>query len=474
VPINSSTEARELSVAWEIQQTGDWLTPSRNGLPVSKPPLYHWILASFGLDITPGLGRSINVLAALGILALLYLYSLYNHSTQHFALTALILFSTHGFLNSAMDARVDMTAAFFITASIIALSRSKLLIGGITIGLSILAKGPVGLILSLGGSYLLGAKRLILPCLVGLAIGGSWYCFLFFAGDQATLERQIIFENIQRFFGGANINSEPWYHYTKDLLRKAFPWSFVFLFALFRPLGVVTKERNIFIFGLIFFSLASGKRFSYLVPLFPWFAVFLSSYLAECWRRLSDLDKSRIIKASSVLFSYTSGLLTLSIPALELFSLPISLNSPSVHIALVWLESARFKIAGVLVVGLISTYLLRRDLVGRLVPLFLSFWILLGWSAEGIKGALKDFDRAANRINQIVGDQSLTVVKESQDELFDPIIFNLKRKISISDKLVSGFVLSRTPECEVIEVFEQVPDKEKGRTDRRIFLSRCP
>lgn len=468
MPVNSSTEARELSVAWEISETGNWLTPSRNGVTVSKPPLYHWILAASGFEITPGLGRSLNVLASLGILALLYWYQ-----SKNISLTALILFSTHGFLNSAMDARVDMTAAFFITASIVAILKSKKIFASVLIGLSIFAKGPVSFLLSVLGGYCLGGRKVIVTALFGLIIGSFWYVALLLQGESSTLERQIIFENLQRFFGGADVNSEPWYYYIKDLLRKAFPWSAIFLITLFKPYGVSTKERNFFLFGLLFFSIASGKRFSYLVPLFPWFSLYLSNYLTEGWRRFSDVNKSRAIKCSETLFVTAVTTLIVSVPALELFSLPVSLDSPSVHIAFVWLESVRFKIGASVLLGVLSAYLLRSDKIGRFLPIVLSIWILFAWSAEGIKGAIKDFDRAALEINKIVGSEPLVVVKEKNDELFDPIIFNMKRRLTVSQKLTSGFILSREPHCEVLGVFEQIADKEKMRTDRRIYLSKC-
>ena len=468
VPVNSSTEARELSVAWEITESGDWLTPSRNGVTVSKPPLYHWILAASGFEITPGLGRSLNVLASLGILV-----SLYTYQKKNISLTALILFSIHGFLNSAMDARVDMTAAFFVTASIVAVLKSKKIFASVLMGLSILAKGPVSFLLSVAGGYFLGGQKMIVTALFGLMIGSLWYFALLFNGESSTLERQLIFENIQRFFGGSDVNSEPWYYYIKDLARKAFPWSAIFLITFFKPLSVTTKERNFFLLGLLFFSVASGKRFSYLVPLFPWFSLYLSNYLTEGWRRFSDLTKSRAVKYSESLFVFGLTILIVSVPALELFSLPLSLNSPSAHIAFVWLESVRFKIGASVLLGVISAYLLRADKIGRFLPVVLSFWILLAWSAEGIKGAIKDFDRAAFEINKIVGSEPLVVVKTKSDELFDPIIFNLKRRVIVSESLTKGFILSRNPSCEVLQVFEQIVDKENARTDRRIYLSRC-
>jgi 4-amino-4-deoxy-L-arabinose transferase-like glycosyltransferase len=40
-------EGRYVGVAWEMVRSGDWVTPTLNGLPYfHKPPLFYWITAS--------------------------------------------------------------------------------------------------------------------------------------------------------------------------------------------------------------------------------------------------------------------------------------------------------------------------------------------------------------------------------------------------------------------------------------------
>ena len=46
-PLLLPDEGRYAGVAWEMLRSGDWLTPTLNGLPYfHKPPLFYWLTAS--------------------------------------------------------------------------------------------------------------------------------------------------------------------------------------------------------------------------------------------------------------------------------------------------------------------------------------------------------------------------------------------------------------------------------------------
>jgi len=45
-PLTLPDEGRYVGVAWEMLRSGDWLTPTLNGLPFfHKPPLFYWLTA---------------------------------------------------------------------------------------------------------------------------------------------------------------------------------------------------------------------------------------------------------------------------------------------------------------------------------------------------------------------------------------------------------------------------------------------
>ena len=45
-PFFDKQEPREALVVWEINHSGNWILPMRNGNEIpSKPPLYHWLAA---------------------------------------------------------------------------------------------------------------------------------------------------------------------------------------------------------------------------------------------------------------------------------------------------------------------------------------------------------------------------------------------------------------------------------------------
>jgi len=57
-PLMLPDEGRYVGVAWEMMRSGDWLTPTLNGLPYfHKPPLFYWITAAsmslFGVGELP-------------------------------------------------------------------------------------------------------------------------------------------------------------------------------------------------------------------------------------------------------------------------------------------------------------------------------------------------------------------------------------------------------------------------------------
>src|ERR1700712_2571308 len=74
-PLAMPDEGRYVGVALEMLHSGNWITPTLDGLPFfHKPPLFYWITAAamdlFGTDVWAA--RSASILAGATLVAVLY------------------------------------------------------------------------------------------------------------------------------------------------------------------------------------------------------------------------------------------------------------------------------------------------------------------------------------------------------------------------------------------------------------------
>ncbi|MBN8550991.1 MAG: glycosyltransferase family 39 protein, partial [Deltaproteobacteria bacterium] len=357
-PIGGSSEAREAQIADLIVRSGEWLIPLRNGLAPSKPPLFHWIAALFGSvsgGVTPFIARAVSLLFASGVVFLSSLLTLRaceagseslrrnKHTLAIFS--AIVLTTTFGYVNMAGDARVDMTYCFFFclalypffsacsTDSISGLSLLEIRkpwrwnVFFVGMGLGVLAKGPIAVVLPsvivfcvLWSCFswreaLRAMSKPRLGWVYFAVLAAPWYVLLFFRGGDSILQRQLFFENIQRFMGGAEVNSQPFWYYVPEFLRTALPWSVLFVAMLpeffsymrrpyvqaepYAGLRAIRQSYALWFWvGFLFLSIASGKRQSYLLPLFPAMAVFLSLRGFKFYSEMSDRSRARLLTVS--------------------------------------------------------------------------------------------------------------------------------------------------------------------------------
>lgn len=500
ISVGGSSEAREIHIARTIAESGEWLLPSRNGIPPSKPPLYHWVCAGISKitnhPVSPTITRGVNVISALLIVLMVIGFGVKNrilNTPNQIALFGLITSTTHVFLNSSVDSKVDMFAALWITAALLSFNNSNKLFFSTSLALAILSKGPVcAILIALGilsftefkiEKVMQVAKSWIFPSIAGVALGLSWYSVLFVYGDSATLERQMFFENINRFFGGENINEQPWWYYISEFLTGGFPWSILFFASFFIKLKstpLAASSRRFFILGLIFFSISSGKRASYLIPLIPWISLYLTEYSIQFWKRMSDRSQGILLKFSRSTSLVLLTIFLLLIPGIELLT-RIDFDSPSNHIASVWISHHELNLGLILLFGLILSYAFRRFLILILLTVFFTGWTFVNATSEGIKAALKDFERAAVSVKNHLGNNSLIVAKKRADELLDPIMYYIGLPAKVQTEIpTEGIVLMKVnyankndSTCKLIESYQQIPDKEKNRTDRLIGLYNC-
>jgi 4-amino-4-deoxy-L-arabinose transferase-like glycosyltransferase len=165
----------------DIVQRGEWLFPLKKAKDIpSKPPLFHWS-AALASEVTGQLSESTvrfpsAVYATLGAL-LLYLFGRRLFGAEIALLGGAIVATTMVYQNQALSARVDMTLCFYVTASLVLFYSlyGEFLTRQIwyyvffaVIGVSMLAKGPLGLLL----------PALVIAAFLALKDSGTSWSFL--------------------------------------------------------------------------------------------------------------------------------------------------------------------------------------------------------------------------------------------------------------------------------------------------------
>jgi 4-amino-4-deoxy-L-arabinose transferase-like glycosyltransferase len=311
LPFFDRGEPREALAVQDIVQRGEWLFPLKTPTTIpSKPPLFHWS-AALTSKITGKLDeRTIRFPSAFyAILGVITIYWLGRKlfGAQVGLLAGAILSTTLLYSNQALNARVDMTLCFFLTFSLVLFY--LLYRGFVTrplwyylfyavVGIGALAKGPLGILLPalVAGAFLAIKRRwdlLFKFCfhpggLLTVTIAAGWYGVAAMRGGEDFVDRQLLKENLERFFGGSG-HSNPVYYYIPYLFFEGLPWSLFLPFVLwdyFKKRSVTWGDDGLFLtiwlgamFG--FFSLSMGKRPVYLVPVYPAMALLTAAWFYQ-------------------------------------------------------------------------------------------------------------------------------------------------------------------------------------------------
>ena len=306
-------EAREGVYARAMLDTGDWILPAvpnhvENGEIVpDKPPLFHWIAASFAWMRTAIASGSIPTGAqascdfdawalrfpslACGALMVLGVAVLGRRILGDRAalLAAASLATSWQFIGQAEYGRVDMTMATFVTLSMLWLgaalldgSRRALLAAATASALAVLGKGPIGLALpSLAGVAWISLEAVRqrslrsvrgLPWFTALLVGAllalPWYALAYAHAGMGFIRSQLLNENLHQYSGE---NSRMgFFYYVEPWLTGALPWNLLGLLGL--VLACKTHDRRAqfcatwWLVFLLFFQLAAYKRGAYLLP----------------------------------------------------------------------------------------------------------------------------------------------------------------------------------------------------------------
>ncbi len=478
------SEAREGVVVAEVLNFDTWVLPLRHGEIIpSKPPLFHWLSALISKLSGNFNELSLRLPSLLG--GLLIAFSSYLFCRKYLGnniaqLSLSLLLTSYCFIQMSIDGRVDMLfcalvhcALFYFLEIFISGRQPKLkdqLVLGSFIGLSILTKGPLGLVLFIIGSFpllliryksnLLSLTNLkswylnlgILPLLI---ISVPWYVLAYMHGSDGFVSRQLFFENIARFVGNAGIPSKPFWFYFFHLFSQATVSILALIFLSYHYLMSYEKPKKLIEIDssvlkslltqslsiLLFLSLASGKRRAYLLPILPHIAI-ISGILLNNY----GLDK---IKNFLLYLEPIPKLLlglTIIIQIFKNFIPASSISKTSLLIGLRDLPMATsigliaLAVTLLIVINKVSSDLKAHssDNATKLslyfTSLYFAIFLLLPAQFFLTKGYSHSYYQFAKDLKDInIAGEKITFIKKSRDESFDTLFFYYKDRMSLHD-----------------------------------------
>jgi 4-amino-4-deoxy-L-arabinose transferase-like glycosyltransferase len=352
-PLMDTTESRYAEIAREMAASGDWIMPRIDDQPFwSKPPLSFWATAlsfkALGISEFSARLSSFLMMAVAGIFTFILGRKL--HGTAFGLLTAAILSTGGLFYVLAGGVMTDPALVATVTTAMVAFAMTLLAetprgrrAWGLTfflgLGLSVLAKGPVGicLVIIAIGAWVIRRRqwarvRASLPwgpgLLLMLAVGAPWFLIAEWK-TPGFLQYYIIGEHFSRFtvsHWGGDLYGSPhtapfgtiWVYW----LIGAMPWGILLLPA---AAGLVRRsapqaddeDRDWLLFALcwsfapvILFTFSRNIMIPYVAPGLPGFAL-MAALLIKRTARAADAGQMRLryMPALLVVFSLATPLI---------------------------------------------------------------------------------------------------------------------------------------------------------------------
>lgn len=317
-------ETRYGEIPREMIAGGDWIVPRIDGVRYfEKPVLGYWVHAgSLMLFGENNFGVRFPSAAAAGLSALLVFVLVFrvlrrNAEDAWFgaALAALVFLSCIEVFAVGNTAVLDNLLSLFLTGSIAAFffasevdrgsrkEKGLLVTAGISCGLAFLTKGFLAFavpVLTLA-PYLAWQRRwgdilrmgwLPVVCAILAALPWSIWIHL----REPDFWNYFFWEeHVRRFFAGDAQHKESFWSFTLAAPVLFFPWTLAVpaaVHGLVRRIsepGLVGRMIRLslcwLVLPFVFFSLSSGKLFTYLLPCFPPFAVLMSFGLSHVFEK---------------------------------------------------------------------------------------------------------------------------------------------------------------------------------------------
>ena len=357
LPLVGPDEPRYAQVAREMLQRGDFITPTLGGVPwFEKPPLLYWMMMAsyrvFGAsEFAARLGP-----ALCGLMTAAFVFwagqsiATLNGDDQEKAVgrpnlgqwAAFVFLTSLGAIAFSRGASFDIVLTMTVTGALCCFivwhlgnvqsaegnSRPWLLASfHLFIGLSLLAKGLVGIVLPFGiiGAYFLArrefpSKWFLLSLRWGIpiavAVAGLWYGPMIYRHGWTFIDQFIVQHHFARFVSNKYRHPQPFYFYVPIVAALVLPWTMVLIATLtsatrWRWRGLDTVDRfRVFalawlVIPAVFFSLSGSKIPGYVVPVLPAASLLVAERIsfvlkAELGQRLIRLTGGLLVLAAVV------------------------------------------------------------------------------------------------------------------------------------------------------------------------------
>ncbi|HMK49797.1 MAG TPA: glycosyltransferase family 39 protein [Thermodesulfovibrionales bacterium] len=293
----------------EMVESGDWITPTYNGVNrYDKPIFFYWLMAgsykAFGINEFAA--RFPSALSGILLAMSLFLFAAqFGNAREAFYAAVSFLVSVYFFMYSHA-AVTDMALSLFITLSLfsffLSLKKNHLFIYGFYAfsALAFLTKGLIGIVFPFGIAiiYLFASEQFrgirkvfdLKAVFVFLVVALPWYTAEYMANGNEFIQQLFIKHHFARYAGVISGHKGPIYYYVPVMIAGLFPW------IAFLPAGItavisrIRSRRDIraghddpglflltwFCFIFAFFSFSTTKLPNYILPAIPAVSILIS------------------------------------------------------------------------------------------------------------------------------------------------------------------------------------------------------
>ncbi|MDE0106109.1 MAG: glycosyltransferase family 39 protein [Bryobacterales bacterium] len=291
-------EPRYASIAREMAESGDWVTPRLWGEPwFEKPPMLFWLGGLGHLAGADSLTRLPVALLCLAFLAFFHWRVRRSFGRETAIVAACLLATAAGWVACADAGIVDAPLTVFVSAALLCLldwpkadgatsAAERAAFGGL-LGMAALSKGLVGPMV---------AALAVLPTLVGqprrlrelagpLPLGAfcatclPWYAACYLANGDGFVREFLVRHHFERFVSSSLQHVQPWWFYAPVLALFMLPWTPLLGSLRWHTIAGGPRRRFLACWALgplVFFSLSVNKLPAYVLPVLPPLAVLLA------------------------------------------------------------------------------------------------------------------------------------------------------------------------------------------------------